>query len=100
MEQQVAQINLSLERLCRSSAKRLLFGVSDLILPQPSEEPLSSTSAASLKAVKADELSDSSKMLKEEIEELRKLMEEKMQPLEPSRKIIRDCPIPSQMVQN
>lgn len=77
MEQQVAQINLSLERLCRSSAKGLLFGVSDLILPQPSEEPLSSTSAASLKAVKADELSDFSKMLKEEIEELRKLMEEK-----------------------
>lgn len=77
MEQQVAEINLSLEQLCRSRAKGLLFGVSDLILPQPSEEPLSSTSAASLKAVKADELSDSSKMLKEEIGELRKLMEEK-----------------------
>lgn len=60
----MAQINLSLEQLC--SAKGFLFGVSDLILPQPSQ-PLSSTSAASLKAVKADELSDSLQMLKEEI---------------------------------
>ena len=71
MERHVAQINLSLEQL--GSAKGFLFGVSDLILPQPSEESLRSKSAASLKAVIPDELSDSYKMLKEEIGEVKKI---------------------------
>lgn len=71
MERHVAQINLSLEQL--GYAKGFLFGVPDLILPQPSEESLRSKSAASLKAVKPDELSDSYKMLKEEIGEVKKI---------------------------
>lgn len=49
----------------------------DLILLQSSNESLTSESAASLKAMKPDGLSESSKLLKEETEELRQLTEEK-----------------------
>ncbi|KAB1263442.1 Thyroid receptor-interacting protein 11 [Camelus dromedarius] len=75
MEIQVAQMQLSLEQLC--NAKALLLGKPELTLPQPSTESPPSESAASLEAVKSDGSGESSKLLQEEIEELRKSAEEK-----------------------
>ncbi|XP_064334229.1 thyroid receptor-interacting protein 11-like [Camelus dromedarius] len=75
LEIQVAQMQLSLEQLC--NAKALLLGKPELTLPQPSTESPPSESAASLQAVKSDGSSESSKLLQEEIEELRKSTEEK-----------------------
>lgn len=67
------QIQFSREQLCNT--KDILLGMFDLILLQSSNESLTSESAASLKAMKPDGLSESSKLLKEETEELRKLTE-------------------------
>ncbi|XP_064148951.1 thyroid receptor-interacting protein 11 isoform X4 [Loxodonta africana] len=74
--QELAQVQHSIGQLC--STKDLLLGKLDVISPQlPSGSSLPSPSAEPLKASKSDQLSESSKLLQQEIEELRKLLQEK-----------------------
>uniref|UniRef100_A0A8C3YG95 Thyroid hormone receptor interactor 11 n=1 Tax=Catagonus wagneri TaxID=51154 RepID=A0A8C3YG95_9CETA len=71
--QELAQVQHSIGQLCNT--KDLLLGKLDIISPQlPSGPSLSSQSAESLGTVKSDVSSDSSK---QEIEELRKSLQEK-----------------------
>ncbi|XP_057605502.1 thyroid receptor-interacting protein 11-like [Hippopotamus amphibius kiboko] len=75
LKAQREEVQLSLEQLCNT--KDILLGMSDLSLPNLSNESLPSESADSRKAMKPEVPSESSTLLEEEIEELRKLMEEK-----------------------
>ncbi|XP_058424837.1 thyroid receptor-interacting protein 11-like [Diceros bicornis minor] len=76
LAKKLARMQLNLEQLC--NAKDVLLGPLDLTAPQPpTTSSLTSESADSLKATRSDAASESSKALPEEIEELRKSMEEK-----------------------
>ncbi|XP_076979491.1 thyroid receptor-interacting protein 11 isoform X2 [Tamandua tetradactyla] len=76
VRQELVQVQHSLGQLCNT--KDLLLGKLDIILPQLSSEPsLASQSTESLKAVKSDILSESSKLLQQEIEELKRSLQEK-----------------------
>lgn len=89
LEKELAQIQLSTGQLPK--AKDALFGQVDLISPQPSTWLITSESIKSLKAIKSDELSESSKLFREEVQELRNQCRTKKQQLEPLRKKIRNC---------
>ncbi|XP_058425805.1 thyroid receptor-interacting protein 11-like [Diceros bicornis minor] len=92
LEKKLARMQLSLEQLC--NAKDILLGPLDIISPQPpTTSSLTSESANSLKATRSDAVSESSKALPEEIEELRKSTEEKEATIEASRRRIRDCDV-------
>ncbi|XP_037687973.1 thyroid receptor-interacting protein 11 isoform X2 [Choloepus didactylus] len=74
--QELAQVQHSIGQLCNT--KDLLLGKLDIISPQvPSEPSVVSQSAESLRAVESDIPSESSKLLQQEIEELRKSLQEK-----------------------
>ncbi|XP_023587475.1 thyroid receptor-interacting protein 11 isoform X4 [Trichechus manatus latirostris] len=74
--QELAQVQHSIGQLCNT--KDLLLGKLDVISPQLSSgSSLSSPSAEPLRASKSDQLSESSKLLQQEIEELRKSLQEK-----------------------
>ncbi|XP_040492494.1 thyroid receptor-interacting protein 11-like [Ursus maritimus] len=73
LEKDLARIQLSIGENCH--AKDLLLGKLDAIFLQPS--PDSSEPADSLKAVTSDVVSQSSQLRQEEVEELRKSMQEK-----------------------
>ncbi|XP_025721963.2 thyroid receptor-interacting protein 11-like, partial [Callorhinus ursinus] len=73
LEKELAQMQLSNGELC--NAKDLLLGKLDVIFLQPSTD--SSESADSLEAMKSDRVSEASQLLQEEVEELRKSMQEK-----------------------
>ena len=68
LEKELAQLQLRIGELC--NAKDLLLGNLDAIFLQPSSD--SAESADSLKATKSDLVSESSQVLREEVEELRK----------------------------
>ncbi|XP_078191760.1 thyroid receptor-interacting protein 11 isoform X6 [Callithrix jacchus] len=74
--QELAQVQHSIGQLCNT--KDLLLGKLDIISPQLSSASLlTPQSAESLRAGKSDVLSESSELLQQEIEELRKSLQEK-----------------------
>ncbi|XP_054548787.1 thyroid receptor-interacting protein 11 isoform X2 [Talpa occidentalis] len=75
--QELAQVQHSIGQLCNT--KDLLLGKLDIISPQLSPgSSLAAQSAESLQTIKCDSsLSDSSKLFQQEIEELRKSLQEK-----------------------
>ena len=68
LEKELAQLQLRIRELC--NAKELLLGNPDAIFLRPSSD--SAEAADSLKAMKSDRVSESSQVLREEVEELRK----------------------------
>ncbi|XP_037363970.2 thyroid receptor-interacting protein 11-like [Talpa occidentalis] len=76
MEQELTQIQLAIGQLC--NVKDLLLVKIDLLMTQPlTESPLIEESEDCLMASPAAALNKSSKLLQEEVEDLRKLMQEK-----------------------
>lgn len=74
--QELAQVQHSIGQLCNT--KDLLLGKLDIISPQLSSASLlTPQSAQSLRASKSDVLSQSSELLQQEVEELRKSLQEK-----------------------
>ena len=68
LEKELAQLQLRIRELC--NAKDLLLGNLDAIFLRPSSD--TAEAADSLEAVKSDRVSESSQVLREEVEELRK----------------------------